>query len=243
MEQLGSKPVSERFTRRRIIVTAAIATAVIGGAGAIVASSIISNHESAPRQKETIRTPEVGEHTNITATVFWIGEPASIDNDHIHNRSSAWVEDWVSAYGGVDDPDNRCDFRPCAFTPKENPFYFALPYNDLDENGNQKASAKQIPWYNPNAPKNKSQVHDYWIEIIANDKNAYAQFGDVGPFGEDDFDYVFGSNQPTEKRAGLDLSPAAADYLGIDGKGTVSWKFVDAADVPDGPWKDIVNPI
>ena len=37
--------------------------------------------------------------------------------------------------------------------------------------------------------------------------------------------------------AGLDVSPAVADYLDIDGKNcTTRWRFVDDADVQPGVW-------
>ena len=72
----------------------------------------------------------------------------------------------------------------------------------------------------------------------------YAQWEDVGPFGENDSNYVFGSANPkstTNKTAGLDVSPAVNDYLGLSGLDTTSWQFVDEKDVPSGPWKNIVT--
>ena len=37
--------------------------------------------------------------------------------------------------------------------------------------------------------------------------------------------------------AGLDVSPAVRDYLGMrGGKDVCDWKFVEARDVPPGPW-------
>ena len=51
-------------------------------------------------------------------------------------------------------------------------------------------------------------------------------------------EYVFGTERPdTLTRAGLDVSPAVAQYLGLDGKNcTTSWTFVDEEDVPPGAW-------
>jgi hypothetical protein len=181
-------------------------------------------------------------HQNITATVFWVGEGADGTNDYIHNRASAWMTDWVSAYGGIDNPENRCDYRPCAFTPKENPFYFALPFNDYDENGlKSEAQLQQIPWYTGTIPENTSIIKNRWIKVSHGNKVAYAQWEDVGPFGENDADYVFGTDRPAEPRAGLDLSPALADYLAVDGRGVVSWRFIDSSKVPKGEWTKIVT--
>lgn len=181
-------------------------------------------------------------HENIVATVFWVGEGADNSNDFIHNSSSAWATNWVGLYGGIDDPTSRCGYRPCAFTPKENPFYFALPFNDYGEDGRKPlAVLKKIPWYTSSVPDDVSILKNRWIEVRHGQKTAYAQWEDVGPFGEDDVDYVFGYNRPAESRAGLDMSPALADYLGVSGRGTVSWRFIDAADVPNGEWTKAIT--
>jgi hypothetical protein len=181
-------------------------------------------------------------HENITATVFWAGEGADSSNDYIHNRASAWMSDWVTAYGGIDDPEKRCGYRPCGFTPKENPFYFALPFNDYNENGlRPEADLQKIPWYTGSIPENTSIIKNRWIEVRYGDRVAYAQWEDVGPFGEDDASYVFGTARPAEPRAGLDLSPALANYLRLDGRGVVSWRFVESGDVPKGEWTKIVT--
>lgn len=182
-------------------------------------------------------------HQDVTATVFWVGEPPDSDNRDISNVPSAWVDDWVGEFGGVDSPDDRCGWHPCAFTPKENPFYFALPFNDLDGDGNPKPAAilKQIPWYpGQPAPDGQSLVKNHWIAVTKDGKTVYAQWEDVGPFNEDDQAYVFG-DQPPRDRAGLDLSPAADGYIGGTGDDKVSWRFVDADKVPAGPWKDTVT--
>jgi hypothetical protein len=68
----------------------------------------------------------------IVATVFWIGEPPVIGN-LVSNSESAWDPAWVMRYGGDDDPLLRINFLPLGFVPKQNPFYVALPYNDVEE--------------------------------------------------------------------------------------------------------------
>jgi len=186
------------------------------------------------------------EHKHIITTVFWVGEPESDDeennNDNIHNRSSVWVEDWTAAYGGVDDPDNRCGYQPCGFEPKENPFYFALPFNDYNSKGLKPAKELEaIPWYDGHVEEGKSILKNRWIEITYEGKKVYSQWEDAGPFGEDDADYVFGTDRPQELRAGLDVSPAVADYVGLDGRGKTSWRFIDEADVPPGPWRETIT--
>lgn len=185
-------------------------------------------------------------HQNITATSFWIGEGASGSNAFISNAKSAWDENWQIHYGGVDDPQNRNGFYPAAFIPKENPFYFALPYNDFDGNGNRKPDVNKIVyWTNDHSwSGSQSMLKNQWIKITKDGKIVYAQWEDVGPFGENDSDYVFGDAAPqssTNSNAGIDLSPAVQTYLNLNGEDQVDWQFVDAADVPDGPWKDIIT--
>ena len=185
-------------------------------------------------------------HTNITATIFWVGETAGPDNRNISNASSAWDNHWVKSFGGVDDPVKRSGYFPAAFRPRENPFYFALPYNDFHANGSRKKDAlSAVPWAKRDGLKNgESIVKNRWIKITRNGKVAYAQWEDVGPFGWDDAAYVFGNARPKNKEndaAGLDVSPAVGDFLGLDGIGAVDWQFADADQVPGGPWKDIVT--
>ena len=185
-------------------------------------------------------------HKDITTTLFWAGEEAGDDNKNISNLPSAWDEEWVKHFGGIDKPKKRNGFVPSDFTPDENPFYFALPYNDFNEDGKRKKEiATLVPWAGSSEWKGKESVlKNQWIKIIKGDKVAYAQWEDVGPFEEDDAEYVFGTAKPKSKinkYAGLDVSPAVNDYLDLGDIDTVDWQFIDASDVPDGPWKKIVT--
>ena len=190
----------------------------------------------------TAEDPDYPLHRDVIATVFWVGEPASTDNDEIANDESYWDTDWEEHFGGFDDPDHRIadGSRPAAFRPKENPFYFALPYGELAEDDSVKPDVSRVPWYDgQRIARSRSILKNRWIEVRLGDRSVYAQWQDVGPFGEDDRDYVFGDAPPAETRSGLDLSPAAAAALGLDGRGRVSWRFVPDERVPDGPWTEI----
>ncbi len=185
-------------------------------------------------------------HKNITVTYFWIGEKANEDNDYIANIQSVWDDNWLVHYGGVDNPNKRNGYFPSEFTPKENPFYFALPYNDFNEDGIRKTDAKNVVYWANEQDWNdeESMCKNRWIKIIKDDKIAYAQWEDAGPFGEDDEDYVFGENQPANQinnNAGLDVSPAVKDFLNLKDVDKIDWRFVDFNDVPDGPWKKIIT--
>lgn len=183
-------------------------------------------------------------HPDIVASMFYVGESGTSDNGFIPNRASTWDEQWQVHYGGVDSPTRRGDWRPSGFTPKQNPFYVALPYNDLNGNDERKASAHSIYWSEPQTPGEHSFVKNRWIEICYQQKCAYGQWEDAGPFGEDDVAYVFGTARPANDQgleAGIDVSPALNDYLGLNGDAKVRWRFIDGAAVPAGPWHDIIT--
>jgi len=184
-------------------------------------------------------------HNNIMTTVFWVGEAADSSNAYIANDASAWDGKWKEHYGGTDDPNNRNGYYPQSFTPKQNPFYFALPYNDVDTTGLRKLNALTVVYWGSekNWVQNESLCKNRWIKIIKGNLIAYAQWEDVGPFETDDSRYVFGSEQPknTFNGTGLDVSPAVRDYLGLTGFDKVSWQFIEFVDVPDGPWKNIIT--
>jgi hypothetical protein len=181
-------------------------------------------------------------HSHIYTTVFWIGEQGSLDNDYIPNDKSTWDENWETNFGGVDDPDHRRGFEPAEFEPLQNPFYCALPYSDFDDNGRRKSSAASVVFWHDSrkwAP-GQSMCKNHWVRIVFEGREAYAQWEDAGPFGEDDVKYVFGTAVP-RKHAGLDVSPAVRDYLGLQGAGFTQWEFVDSSKVPNGPWKKTVT--
>jgi hypothetical protein len=175
----------------------------------------------------------------VAATVFWVGEQATELNP-VSNTESAWDVNWVNRYGGEDDPTNRVNFMPACFTPRQNPFYVALPYNDVDDHHTRPEAVKVIPWFRDSFVRDGQSVcKGRWIAIRHGKRICYAQWEDVGPFQIDHWQYVFGSERPRPNRnhdAGLDVSPAVRDYLGISGIDVCDWKFVNVYEVPDGPW-------
>ena len=178
---------------------------------------------------------------DIVTTVFWIGEEPS-GNNPVPNRSSSWDKNWTGSYGGFDDPtpSHRSNYIPARFTPHQNPFYVALPYNDKSREGHRPEAARVIPWFNEayQGP-GVSVCKDRWIAIRKGNRVAYAQWEDAGPFRTDHWQYVFGNERPKanlNKGAGLDVSPAVRDYLGLEPTDVTDWKFVDFSEVPHGPW-------
>lgn len=175
---------------------------------------------------------------NIVSTVFWIGESAG-QNNPVHNYDSSWDTKWMENYGGTDSPNNRTGYLP-AFKPNQNPFYIALPYNDLQKGGTKNEAQYVIPWFNKDFTKSgKSVCKGKWIAIRKNNRVCYAQWEDVGPFRTDHWQYVFGNERPSpniNKGAGIDLSPAVQKYLGANSMDAVDWRFVNKEEVPAGPW-------
>jgi hypothetical protein len=180
---------------------------------------------------------------NIVTTIFWVGESASARNP-VHNHSSCWELGWEAAYGGFDDPDpaRRKNFAPAAFTPRENPFYFALPYNDVTRSVTRPEARLVIPWFaKAFTREGESVCHNRWIEIqnAHTRKVCYAQWSDCGPFRTDHWQYVFGNERPKpnlNQGAGLDVSPAVRDYLQLGNTDVTNWRFVEFREVPRGPW-------
>jgi hypothetical protein len=191
-------------------------------------------------QKGNIKQSVYPIHEGVFATMFWVGEKADGSNDYIPNEASAWDVNWMEKFGGIDNPYEREGYYPKEFKPKQNPFYFALPYDDFGDNG-RKANARRIPWYVSGVSSDYSYVKNRWIRITYRNQSCYAQWEDVGPFETDDFEYVFAQAEPKEERAGIDLSPAVRTCLRMAKNDEVSWQFVDSKDVPPGPWKEIVT--
>lgn len=148
-------------------------------------------------------------------------------------------------YGGTDDPNpaRRSNYIPVKFTPRQNPFYCALPYNDKAHTGHRPEASRVVPWFKEayQGPA-VSTCKGRWVAIRKGNRTAYAQWEDAGPFRTDHWQYVFGNERPRpnlNKGAGLDVSPAVRDYLGLQETDVTDWRFVDFSEVPRGPWSTI----
>jgi hypothetical protein len=159
--------------------------------------------------------------TGITATTFCVGEP-SAPNDP-GNLASAWDPNWT------------------ATSKRQNSFYVALPYNDVAGGHTRPEARSIIPWFQQAFVRDgQSVLKDRWIAIRKGAHVCYAQWEDVGPFQVDHWQYVFGDEMPrpnVNHNAGIDLSPAVRDYLEMSGMDQCDWKFVEAKEIPEGPWK------
>ena len=204
--------------------------------GAVGAAAPLPRVYAPTRPREV--APKYPWRKNIPTTIFWIGEVPT-ENNPTPNHASSWDTKWQLNYGGFDNPARESrtwDFRPKAFTPGLNPFYVALPFNDLIHPN----IARQIPWYKKKKEAGaKSVCQSVWVAIRLGNKTCFAQWEDCGPFNTDDVEYVFGGKPPKTTGnggAGLDVSPAVRDFLGITSGALCDWRFCEDHEVPDGPW-------
>jgi hypothetical protein len=179
---------------------------------------------------------------NVVATVFWVGELPT-ENNPTPNTKSAWDQNWQTNFGGYDEPDRREGYLPAGFTPSLNPFYIALPYNDVAKGGIHRPEASEvIPWFWESYRGDGISVcKGRWVAIHHAGRVCYAQWEDVGPFEVDHWQYVFGKESPRANRnqaAGIDLSPAVRDFLNLRSGAIVEWRFANEQEIPRGPWKN-----
>lgn len=179
---------------------------------------------------------------NVAATVFWVGELPT-ENNPTPNNKSAWDQNWQENFGGYDQPDHRNGWAPAGFTPQLNPFYIALPYNDVAKGGVHRPEASEvIPWFWEDYRGDGISVcKGRWVAIHHAGRVCYAQWEDVGPFEVDHWQYVFGNESPRSNQnqsAGIDISPAVRDFLKIRSGERVEWRFMDEQQVPAGPWRN-----
>ena len=206
-------------------------------------------------------------HTDIVATTFWVGEVFDPHASDGSQRISTYDSDWLGSYGGCDgiaDGDDcrteqrtaDSDYFPTRMVPRQNPFYLDLPFDDVNDDEGFATRGQVVPWANEPAfasivaDRSASLMKNRWVVLRKDGRVCYGQIEDAGPGEYRDAAYVFGADdrRPANARyngAGLDVSPALNGCLGfadLDGnRDRVDWAFVDAADVPAGPWRRIVT--
>jgi hypothetical protein len=112
-------------------------------------------------------SPSANHNQNIVTTVFWPGElPTATDPG---NLQSAFDPYWLEN------------------APHEPPFFFALPYVDIEAGHTKSEASTVIPWFKTAFVRDgKSVLEGRWIEIHKDGRVAYATWGDVGSAHTDD---------------------------------------------------------
>jgi hypothetical protein len=206
-------------------------------------------------------------HTGIVATTFWVGEifdPNAADGSQVY---STYDSSWEIHYGGCDGvtSSGTCqtekrlapNYFPTQMSPKQNPFYLDLPFDDLNNAAAFRQRCSVVPWANDTGyaghctDQNFSYMKNHWVKMTGTaGQTCYGQIEDAGPGQYNDAAYVFGKtdSRPLNQRyggAGMDVSPALNGCLGmkeLDGDtDKLSWQFASLADVPSGPWTKMVT--
>lgn len=206
-------------------------------------------------------------HTGIPATTFWVGEIFDPNAPDGSQELSTYDSRWLESYGGCDGvtAGGGCgteartaanDYFPTSMTPRENPFYLDLPYDDINDPIGFAERDAVIPWAGQEPYRSHRGDQDFsylknrWVQLVLGTRTCYGQIEDAGPGEYHDAAYVFGADdaRPANTRyggAGLDVSPALTGCLGFpDLNGItpgISWRFVEASEVPPGPWTRLVT--
>ncbi|WP_166878076.1 hypothetical protein [Salinibacterium sp. ZJ450] len=204
-------------------------------------------------------------HTKIAATTFWVGEIFDANAADGSQMLSTYDANWFANYGGCDgvSTGGACDteprvaangFFPSSMTPKQNPFYLDLPYDDVNDPTGFANRGAVIPWANDPAyagqvgEQGKSLMKNRWVKLMKDGQTCYGQIADAGPGEYHDSEYVFGAGdaRPANARyggAGMDVSPALNGCLGFSDlngmSDLVDWQFINYEDVPAGPWLNV----
>lgn len=206
-------------------------------------------------------------HHDIPSTTFWVGEIFDSGAADGSQEISTYDSDWLGSYGGCDGviAEGGCrtearsaadDWFPTSMTPRENPFYLDLPYDDVNDETGFAVRDAVIPWADQEPYRSHrgdrgfSYLKNRWVQLVRGDRVCYGQIQDAGPGEYHDAAYVFGADdaRPVNTRyggAGMDVSPALTGCLGfpeLDGIASgISWRFIEASEVPEGPWTRIVT--
>lgn len=210
-----------------------------------------------------------GSQVCSTYDAQWAYHWSGINHGRAPVDASDCANSIIGGCDGVVSSDGECEterrvasnnYFPSSTTPKENPFYLDIPYDDLNDPIAFAQRCQVIAWVND--PGYVGHCHDQGFSYMKNKfvriigpsgRVCYGQVQDAGPSHDDlyhDSDYVFGTNdkRPRQRNfnnAGMDVSPALNGCLGfadLNGQGDkIKWQFVDTKDVPDGPWKKIVT--
>jgi hypothetical protein len=249
--------VNRKFTQGRLAVV-------------LIAATVLAVACSGPVPGEGVGGPTANRyplHTGIIATTFWVGEIFDANAADGSQVYSTYDAQWQAHYGGCDGVivGGSCQterrtaangYFPTAMSPRQNPFYLDLPFDDVNNDAAFHRRGQVIPWAHDPAYAGHisdppvSLMKNRWVQLRRAGHVCYGQIEDAGPGDYNDAGYVFGTGnaRPANSRfngAGMDVSPALNGCLAfsdLNGENDqVDWRFVDEVNVPAGPWTKIVT--
>lgn len=211
-----------------------------------------------------------GSQVCSTYDAVWAFHWSGVDAGRVPDDAAGCAGAILGGCDGVRGPGGACGTEPrvaangffpsdAGILPRENPFYLDVPFDDLNDPLGFAMRCAVVPWAHEVpvercADRSFSYMKDRWVRILGpNGRTCYGQVEDAGPSHGGmyhDAAYVFGPTdaRPSQQRwnnAGMDVSPALNGCLGfteLEGvNDRVSWSFVDANDVPPGPWRLVVT--
>ena len=113
------------------------------GAQSSVSAKLVHPSASVPGDIARPRGRRYPRHTGIIATTFWVGEIFDPSSPNGSQVISTYDAHWMPHYGGCDGvmTDGGCQtqrrvaangYFPTRMTPRENPFYLDLPFDDVN---------------------------------------------------------------------------------------------------------------
>jgi hypothetical protein len=114
--------------------------------------------------------------------------------------------------------------------PEAESFYIALPYNDVTHGQFKPEAPLVIPWFKQSYTGPGQSVCRQSLDCHSQRESPLLRaMGGLRPVSHDHFQYVFGNERPKPNLnhgAGLDVSPAVRDYLGLAPTDVADWQFV-----------------
>src|SRR5882672_4611994 len=138
------------------------------------------------------QTREYPWHRNNVATTFWVGEILDRSSTDGSQEYSTYDANWLANYGGCDGvvEDGVCrterrdasnGFFPTGMTPRHNPFYLDLPFDDINNATAFSMRAKVIPWANDPGYRGRADdptfsfMKNRWVELRKGATTCYGQ--------------------------------------------------------------------
>jgi len=177
--------------------------------------------------------------TSIVTTVFWVGEQAGGNN---RSKLQKFLDfNWSENYA---EPILRfqrtAQLHPNCFYSQAKPLLLCFTVHDVTHGQFKPEAPLVIPWFKHEYRGRGSRYAEIDGLPFVRQSHLLCAMGRLRSVSHDHFQYVFGNERPKPNLnhgAGLDVSPAVRDYLGLAPTDVTDWQFVEVRDVSSGPWR------